>query len=84
MVYGIDLTARTVELLDVFDIAGQRSNITSEVHEVADYYSIMYGVDSNFFIIDTNNTVAVECYAVYPALTYRGHIFSYDELRQLI
>ncbi|UPQ71750.1 aryl-sulfate sulfotransferase [Kluyvera ascorbata] len=84
LVYGIDLTARTVELLDVFDIAGQRSNITSEVHEVADYYSIMYGVDSNFFIIDTNNTVAVECYAVYPALTYRGHIFSYDELRQLI
>lgn len=51
---------------------------------MADYYSIMYGVDSNFFIIDTNNTVAVECYAVYPALTYRGHIFSYDELRQLI
>lgn len=84
LVYGIDLTAKTVELLDVFDIAGQRSNITSEVHEVADYYSIMYGVDSNFFIIDTNNTVAVECYAVYPALTYRGHIFSYDELRQLI
>ena len=38
LVYGIDLTARTVELLDVFDIAGQRSNITSEVHEVADYH----------------------------------------------
>lgn len=84
MVYGIDLTAKTVALLDVFNIAGQRSNITSEIHEVGDYYSIMYGVDSHFFIIDTNNTVAVECDGVYPALTYRGRLFSYDELRSLI
>ncbi|MGL5699915.1 MAG: aryl-sulfate sulfotransferase [Kluyvera sp.] len=84
MVYGIDLTEKTVALLDVFDIAGQHSNITSEIHEIADCYSIMYGVDSNFFIIDTDNKVAVECYHVYPALTYRGRIFTYSELRNLI
>ncbi|UGS42766.1 aryl-sulfate sulfotransferase [Pseudocitrobacter corydidari] len=84
MVYGIDLTEKTVELLDTFDIPGQRSNITSEIHEAGDYYSIMYGVDSNFFIIDTDNNIGVECYGVYPALTYRGRLFSYDELRNLI
>ncbi|MFV0264071.1 MAG: aryl-sulfate sulfotransferase [Kluyvera sp.] len=84
LVYGIDLIANTVALLDVFEIAGQRSNITSEIHEAGNYYSIMYGVDSNFFIIDTDNNIAVECYSVYPALTYRGRLFSFDELRQLI
>lgn len=84
LVCGIDLMAKTVELLDVFEIAGQRSNIMSEVHETADYYSIMYGVDSNFFIIDTDNNIAVECYGVYPTLTYRGNIFSYETLRSLI
>ncbi|HCD1257278.1 TPA: aryl-sulfate sulfotransferase [Citrobacter amalonaticus] len=84
LVYGIDLNNQTVELLDTFTIPGKRSNITSEIHEIGNYYSIMYGVGSQFFIIDTNNKVAVECDAVYPAVTYRGRIFTFEELRRLI
>lgn len=88
-VVAIDLHKMTIEQLDRFEVEGQRSRITSSVFDSADnkYFYFYIGVPSNFYVVDTEGNVCVAAENLFPPdvevtydYTYRGRIFSYNEI----
>ena len=83
-ILGLDFAVGTAELLDVFTVPGERSEYASSVFQNGDYYELYYGDSTKYFIVDTNNNVAVSCHLTEPLDAYRGRIFNYDEIKRLI
>lgn len=83
-IFAVDLNARTVQRLDQFEFAGQRSEFTSSVFETADVYCVYFGEKQSFFVFDTDNNIGLSIYNIDSGLGYRGRILSVDQLRSLI
>lgn len=81
IIMGIDLTERTVEFLDEFVFPGQRSEFTSSVYDIGDYFCYYATTPSNLFVVDTTNKIGVEANI---AASYRAKILTYDEIRSLV
>ncbi|MDL2231987.1 aryl-sulfate sulfotransferase [Ruminococcaceae bacterium OttesenSCG-928-L11] len=87
-IVAIDLNNRTVESLDRFTMAGERSRVTSCVFDSVNkkYFQVYHGVPANFFVIDTYGKVGVRARSITAnhEWSYRAIIWSYDQIRDMI
>jgi len=82
LVYGIDLDAKTVELLNSLDIENARTQYMGSVFENGEYYSATAAMATTVIFYDTNNNIGARCDDL--SSTYRSRVFTYDQLRSLI
>ncbi len=88
-VYGIDLQARTVEMLKSVEFTGHRSVWEGCVFECGNFYTCMITEDYSFFIFDANGNIGAQALNIGEVdivanNIYRGRIFTYDDLRSMI